>query len=160
MEPMALIPVDLILIARTLAALVWGIGWAVVLQHTRLGRFWAEERTWLTVVIGVGVDLALAFGGDWWACAAVVSASSVGVIARSLMNEARPKVPSGYKILWGLEDIIAETHEAVAILETAITTANGNGAQVVQLSRALALAHRANAVAKAARRGDYEAKGD
>lgn len=74
-------------------ALVWGVVWAVSLQWTAWGRWLAVKRTWITVVIGVGVDgliclLVLPF--DLWLTAAtVVALSSVGIIWRSVVNEWR-----------------------------------------------------------------------
>jgi len=72
-------------------AFFWGAIWASLLQFTRLGRFLALKRTWVTVVIGVGVDLLLVKAflswADWLRLAAVIGLSSVGIIARSLINE-------------------------------------------------------------------------
>jgi hypothetical protein len=74
-------------------ALVWGAFWAVFLQCTDAGRFLALRRAWLAVVIGVGVDvlilLALLPLELWMQVCAVLAASSVGVIVRSLRNEWR-----------------------------------------------------------------------
>lgn len=75
---------------------VWGAVWAAVLQHTGWGRWLAMRRTWLTVVVGVGADLLLLLLVlDWhmWAqVVAIVAASSIGVIVRSLHNEHREDV--------------------------------------------------------------------
>lgn len=72
-------------------AVVWGAVWASVLQFTRFGRWLALKRTWITVVIGVGVDGLIALLVTpvtvWWRVAAIVAASSVGVIARAWINE-------------------------------------------------------------------------
>ncbi len=77
-------------LAVTLAA-VWGAVWAAALQYTAFGRWLAERRTWATVVIGVGVDgaiCALVTPVTVWArLAAIVAASSIGIIARSWANE-------------------------------------------------------------------------
>lgn len=74
-------------------AAIWGVGWALFLEYVPLGRWLAARRTWLTVVIGVGVDLglvALVLPFEyWWPVAAVVAVSSVGVIARSIVIEMR-----------------------------------------------------------------------
>lgn len=73
------------------AAALWGIAWALFLQWTTLGRFLAIRRTWITVVIGVGVDLVLVLAiipfTWWWRVLAVIVLSSLGIIARSLINE-------------------------------------------------------------------------
>ena len=86
---------DRLLLALCLGA-VWGAVWAVVLQHTGWGRWLAVKRTWLTVVVGVGVDLLLLLLVlDWhtWAqAAAIIAVSSLGVIVRSLYNEHREDV--------------------------------------------------------------------
>jgi len=76
-----------------LLALVWGIVWALFLQHTKLGQFLAVRRTWISVVVGVGVDLlilVLLLPLDLWLMVTVIVAlSSVGIIGRSLWNELR-----------------------------------------------------------------------
>jgi len=94
-------------------ALFWGLIWAAFLQFFRLGRFLADKRTWVAVVIGVGGDLAIAFfcvSWDAWSrVAGIVLASSAGIILRSLYNEqneqdrTRPRLPN--KVQWNLDDI-------------------------------------------------------
>jgi hypothetical protein len=72
-------------------ATTWGAVWAACLQWTQWGRWLAIRRTWLTVVIGVGVDmliLTIALPVRTIATVAgVVSLSSIAMIARSLWNE-------------------------------------------------------------------------
>ena len=72
-------------------ALIWGVIWAAFLQFAPWGRWLAIRRTWITVVVGVGVDLLiLAIVVDWhtwWKVAAIIAVSSVGIIVRSLANE-------------------------------------------------------------------------
>ncbi len=72
-------------------ALIWGAIWALFLQLHPWGQWLAIKRTWLTVVIGVGVDMALLLLvldiHTWTAVATVIAASSVGIIVRSLYNE-------------------------------------------------------------------------
>ena len=79
------------MIAAVLLAALWGALWALFLQAHPWGRWMAIKRTWLTVVVGVGVDLIiLILVLDWqtWATvAAVIAASSLGIIVRSLYNE-------------------------------------------------------------------------
>lgn len=86
---------DRLLLALCLGA-VWGAVWAVVLQHTGWGRWLAVRRTWLTVVVGVGMDLLLLLlvldWASWWRMASVIAASSIGLIVRSLHNEHREDV--------------------------------------------------------------------
>lgn len=79
-----------------LLAAVWGVVWALFLQYHPWGQWLAVRRTWLTVVIGVGVDLALlALLLDlptWLTVAGVIGASSLGIIVRSIANERREDV--------------------------------------------------------------------
>lgn len=74
-----------------LLALIWGAIWALFLQLTRPGRFLAFRRTWITVVVGVGVDLLLALVvvpfAHWWPTALLVVISGLPIIVRSLYNE-------------------------------------------------------------------------
>lgn len=77
-------------------ALVWGCIWAMLLQCTRPGRFLAARRAWLAVVVGVGVDLLILLAlmplTTWLAMCAVIGASSVGIVVRSLRNELREQL--------------------------------------------------------------------
>lgn len=74
-------------------ALIWGIIWALVIQYIPLGQFLARKRTWITVVIGVGVDLLIALlvidWPSWYKLASIILLSSIGIIIRSLANEYR-----------------------------------------------------------------------
>lgn len=79
-----------------LLALIWGILWALLLQRSPWCAFLATKRTWITVVIGVGVDhiialLLLRSTSDavqmWYRTAIIITLSSLGIIARSLYNE-------------------------------------------------------------------------
>jgi hypothetical protein len=71
---------------------VWGAVWALFLQ-TYAGRFLAARFTWLAVVVGVGVDLLIALLivplETWLEVAAIIAASAVAIIGRSLWNEWR-----------------------------------------------------------------------
>lgn len=79
-----------------LFAVIWGMVWAAFLQFSELGRFLAAQRTWVTVVIGVGGDLIIALAclpfEAWWRMVAIVAASSIGIITRSLINEKADNV--------------------------------------------------------------------
>lgn len=72
---------------------VWGLIWAVVLQKTYVGKFMAARLTWLTVVVGIGVDLFIVLLVAplemWLQVVAVIAASSVAIIVRSIWNEVR-----------------------------------------------------------------------
>ena len=72
-------------------AFIWGAIWAHYLQFNEMGRFLAQKRTWLTVVIGVGVDLLLLLPviprWIWFKIFTVIGFSSLAIIFRSLWNE-------------------------------------------------------------------------
>ena len=74
-----------------LLALIWGAIWALFLQLHPWGQWLAIKRTWITVAVGIGVDLALLLLvldiHTWSTVTAIVAASSIGIIARSLYNE-------------------------------------------------------------------------
>lgn len=83
---------DMLLLAALLAAF-WGAVWAVLLWETSWGRFLRLRRTWLTVVVGVGVDL-LIMGlvldlRKWLAVWLIVAASAVAIVAFCLADEFR-----------------------------------------------------------------------
>lgn len=158
MDTLLQISIDLVLIGRCLLAAIWGILYAVWLQNSKMGAFIADERTWLSVVIGIGVDMLLGIGAEWWQIWLIVVLSGFGVIARSLINESdRQKPPSGYKMLWSMEDAIATLIKLIAILEEVLEDVTE--AQVVaKLSKALGLAHRALDSVQAARQGQYHGK--
>jgi hypothetical protein len=79
-----------------LLAAVWGVVWALFLQYHPWGQWLAVRRTWLTVVAGVGIDLALLATvldlATWLTVAGVIAASSIGIIARSIANERREDI--------------------------------------------------------------------
>jgi hypothetical protein len=76
-----------------IVAAFWGLFWAIFLQGTGIGRYLAARRAWLTVVIGVGVDLMILWflipPGPWVLVAGVIAVSGIGLILRSLWNEWR-----------------------------------------------------------------------
>ncbi|MGV0974473.1 MAG: hypothetical protein ACOYBO_00935 [Azonexus sp.] len=73
-------------------AALWGAMWAAFIQFNYHGRFLAARMTWLSVVIGIGIDLlilALVIPLDALiAVVAVIGASSLPIITRSLLNES------------------------------------------------------------------------
>lgn len=79
------------LILACVLALFWGMIWAILLQVTPIGRYLVRRRTWLTVVIGVGIDLFIILLivpiSVWLQIVAIFAASSITIIARSLWNE-------------------------------------------------------------------------
>ena len=70
-------------------ALIWGIVLAFLLQFTEQGRYIALRRTWIAVVIGVGVDLLLVglVPPTWRNTVLIFVLSSIGIIARSIILE-------------------------------------------------------------------------
>ncbi len=67
--------------------------YAVILQVTSFGRWLARERTWLSVVIGVGYTvLALVLvipRSAWFMVVMAFLVASLPIIGRSLWNELR-----------------------------------------------------------------------
>jgi hypothetical protein len=80
------------IVLAVIVAAVWGALWAAFIQFNYHGRFLAARLTWLSVVIGIGVDLlilALVIPLDAFiAVVAIIGASSLPVITRSLLNES------------------------------------------------------------------------
>jgi hypothetical protein len=80
------------IVLAAIVATVWGALWAAFIQFNYHGRFLAARLTWLSVVIGIGVDLlilALVIPLDAFiAVVTVIGASSLPIIARSLLNES------------------------------------------------------------------------
>jgi len=75
----------------TYLAAIWGASYALFIQRTEMGRTLAKSTTWLSVVIGVGGDLLISLlivpFKSWQRVAGVFALSSLGIIARSLVNE-------------------------------------------------------------------------
>ena len=160
------ISVDLPLIFRVSLGILWGALWAVFIQFNRHGKFLAEERTWITVVIGVGIDLLIAYPwgggqGDWFTVALVISTSSIGIIVRSLANEKKEAElnPKSYKLIWGILDAIALTQDAIDQLTRLLETGTELGkAEAVKINKTLGILHRLKGTITNARRGDYDQK--
>lgn len=79
-------------LALTLGVL-WGALWGSFLQFTKTGRWLANARTWITVVVGVGGNLLIALlflpFHFWLYVVGLFAVSSLPIIARSLINEHR-----------------------------------------------------------------------
>jgi len=150
MNTTAQITLDFLLIGRCLAALLWGVIWAFTLQYVRLAQFLAEERTWLTVVIGIGIDMLIGYGADWWTLMIILGLSSIGVIFRSLWNEHtyEPDTHS-YKFKWALEDVIDRSGDTITLLQQALEQQS-----VVPVSKALSHVHQMQRTITVARYGD------
>lgn len=149
------IAVDFGVILRCLGALLWVIGLVGLLQFTRLGRFLARERTWIAVVIGVGVNLLLGLGAAWWHLWLIMAFSSIGIIARSLINEHNGFSPdlNSYKLKWALEDSIDALGETITVLEKALDSQS-----LSEVSRALGVVHKTQRTLEIARYGQPEKK--
>lgn len=78
-------------LSAALLSAIFGVVYALSLQHTARGRALAVRMTWLSVVIGVGGDLLISLlvipFKSWQRVAGVFALSAVGLIARSLINE-------------------------------------------------------------------------
>jgi len=132
------ISINWLVIARCFTAFVWGVIYSVFLQFSPQGQFMAEKRTWLAVVIGIGTDLLIGFNGSYAEICLVVAFSSVGIIARSLINESHaPVVPSGYVVIGHLQDASEALSKLIAELEAGLSAAEVRN---VMVSRSLALA--------------------
>jgi hypothetical protein len=144
---------------------LWGALLAIYLQFNRHGQFLADERTWIAVVVGVGVDLLIAYPwgggqGDWFTVAAIIATSSVGIIIRSLANESKRNDinAKSYKLIWGLEDAVALTQDAIELLTKLLETGELGKAETSRVSKTVSILHRLKGVIYDARRGDYNQK--
>jgi len=107
---------------------IWGLAWALIIEYVPLGQFLVRRRTWITVVIGVGGDMAIAwFALDfaaWSQMALIVGLSSIPVVMRSLLlesNGASERLPN--KVIWGIEDVLARCLRAGRALDETIERA-------------------------------------
>jgi CHASE2 domain-containing sensor protein len=77
-------------------ALAWGFAWAHVLDTSAWWKWAVIKRTWLTVVVGVGVNCAILFVVLPWQYAVTVvlifAVSSVGILRRSFNIERREDI--------------------------------------------------------------------
>lgn len=153
---LSVLSIDLLLLLRICLAFFWGCAWAWYLQFTRQGQFLVLRRTWITVVIGVGVDLLVAYPADYWVVVMVISVSALGIIFRSLWNESLgeedPNMNS-HKLKYALEDGIAVTKDLIGNLTEML--AEGS---LASLSYQLSLVHHLHEILLAARRGDNPPK--
>lgn len=148
------ISIDSLLILRLVGAFVWGFIWAIFIYKARSGISLRQDHTWVTVVIGVGVDLLVSFQADWWTVAAVIALSSVGVIGFSTFYPHKDESPTGYKIIGYIEDATALCLRTIRDLEEALD-ASENGKMSLALSKVLANIHKAHALMVMARGGEF-----
>lgn len=109
----------------------------------------------MSVVIGVGVDLAISFGGDWFTVSAVIAASSIGIIGRSLSNERKGEPFHRNKVIWNLEDAVALSNDLIKLLDQVLATGEKD-TRSLSISKAVSLAYQVREKIKNARRGEYE----
>lgn len=150
------ITLDFLLISRCLGGVLWGGLVAAFLQFTRMGKFIASERTWIAVIIGVGGDLVLGIGADWWVIWMIVAFSSLGVIVRSLVNEhdSEPAL-NRYKTKWAMEKCVDHCGDVIGALDKALA-ADDEAKRVRWISTALGAAHQASREVTYARYGEPE----
>lgn len=84
------IPVIVRWVLFLIGEVVWGFSWACFLD-TEDGKWLARSRTWVTVVIGVGVSvlLSLLVVPPLWTAFVLLglALASIGIIRRSLRQE-------------------------------------------------------------------------
>jgi len=159
-EPLVSFSLNILLILRLFGALFWGFGWAAFIQWHRFGQFLVEERTWLTVVVGVAVDLAIAFPEGWGVVAAVIAASSCGIIVRSLYNESAGK--KGKRIMpnksqWSLMDISSLAMDDIDMLQALMHDTDQIPQKIIKpLSQLLLNNHRIRDKVKDALSGNHQ----
>jgi len=151
---------DFFLIVRCLVAVLWGILFACFLQFNRHGQYLAKERTWITVTVGIGLDLLLGIGAQWWEIWLIIAGSSLGIIARSLLNEQgnayTPDIRK-YTVQWLLNDAIDNLGNVISALDEALQQSE-KAAILAAISRALAAAYSAQRHITQARYGDPKEK--
>ena len=151
MTPVYHISIDFLLIARCLLALLWGIFYALFLNYTHSGQQIASDVTWLSVVVGIGVDFVIAFNSTYWTLLAVVSFSSVGIITRSLYNESKG-VSHPYIAIKFISDATANVGNIVRELQKEIDKGTELPSSV---HKSIGLAYKAHDQLKEARRNMY-----
>jgi hypothetical protein len=114
-EQLYQISVDFDLILRLFLAFLWGIGWALFLHYHHIGQDVVKNKTWLAVVVGIGVDLLIAYNADWWTVSGVIAASSIGIIWRSLSAESQQQQVNynAHHVKWGIMDATAMADDMI-----------------------------------------------
>ena len=154
MDLPVIVSLDLLLFLRIFAAFSWGLLYAVFLQHHRIGKFWAEERAWLAVVIGIGIDLAISFNASYFATVTVIVVSSFGIVGRSLSNEQQKGGSfCRNKVFWNLEDAIALCNKTIELLHHLLSSEEDDS---VCVSQAISVVLQIKEKLINARKGEYE----
>lgn len=153
------ISVDLALILRVIAAFLWGWGFGFWLHLTRKGQILERQYTWLATVVGLAVDMAIAFPESWFVVAAVISASAIGIIALAqLLGYPDDVNANSYKLKWGLEDGIATASRIVDDLTELLKRDDLPQPIAPRVSKALARSYTLKGILVDARKGEYSQK--
>ena len=145
-------------------AVLWGAVWAIVLQFTPIGQFIASKHKWVTVVVGVGVDLLLALPITpfeyWWPITVIVFLSSLGIIYRSLHNEQAGESPEKVrlknKVGWAFQDIIVLAKNGQEQIDELAEQPTHPTDMVLAIMKIRARLTEMERLAKDAQRGEYE----
>lgn len=139
------------MIFRCLIAFSWGVVYALFLQLTQSGQRLASDVTWLSVVVGIGVDLAIAFDANYLTVFLVIALSSLGIIGRSLYNESQG-ADHPYKAIGYIGDATAEVGNIIREIQKGLDAGEVTPAIIC---RVMGLAHKAHNNLREARRNVY-----
>ncbi len=158
------ITVDLLLITRGILAISFGFGYAAFLQFTEQGRFLADHRTWITVVIGVGTCFIIGFNADYWTLLIIFALSSIGIIYRSIHNEIKidrtplKNITNSYNTKQSIDAVLMELHDMNKAIDTLLGTSLTDSNVVKLLSLLLQRIDYCKEALRAARLGKYVQK--
>lgn len=94
-------------------------------------------------MIGVGIDLIIAYPESWWTVSGVIICSSFGIIGRSLWNESNgTDYFNSHKMKQGLEDCTAITRNLIAGLTQIVETGSLPQKELTEIARLLSLTYR------------------
>lgn len=149
--------VDSVLILRVFLGVCWGFLYAATLTFTDVGKYLADQITWFSVVIGVGVSMLISYPGDWYTVALVMAASSAGIILRSILLDSRGRkrddtIFRSHKTKNGIDDATVCVVKAWALALDGAKDAPP--AQGVIFNQILTLLETARSHLTAARRGE------
>lgn len=149
---------DWTIFLRILTAFGWGAGYGYWLHFTKTGQVLDRQHTWLATSIGLGVDLLLAFPGDWFMVVAVIAASAVPIAALArIYGYPEPDVNfNSNKVKWGLEDAVSLSIRLTEHLTCLLETEQLTPETVSKVSKIIALTHRLKSIVVDARRGEYQ----
>ena len=154
MDPLWQISIDLLLILRLLGSFIWGWVWALFIYKTRDGITLRLDHTWVTVVIGVGLDLIISFPQNWFIVAAAIASSSIGILYFAAFDTHKNERPTGYKVIEAIENATAIGLRVIRGLETILTCCE-DGKTSAAISKVLTDAQREHFYLATARNGDF-----